>query len=84
MRKEVQQFVNANSEMKRFLREQPQWYRKLGRNPFLISSIEREMQVYYGKTFAHKIDRAQEGIQSAAMMLELLKIMGSNDGNMQE
>ncbi len=84
MRREVQQFVNANPETKRFVREQPQWYRMLGRNPYLISSIEKNMKEYYGKTFAQKIDRTHSGIQSASMLLELLSVMGTNDGNLQE
>lgn len=51
MRKEVQEFISANEERKRFIREQPIWYRRLSRKPDDLSSFQLEMMNFYEKPY---------------------------------
>lgn len=51
MRKEVQEYVFADEERRRFIREQPVWYRKLSRNPNDLSAFHLDMMNFMKKRF---------------------------------
>lgn len=51
MRKDVQEFIMADEERRRFIREQPIWYRRLGRNPDELAAFQLAMMNYYEKPF---------------------------------
>ena len=73
MRADIYQYIRSKPELHRFLRYQPYWYRKLGRNPGLLSEMEKEAKVYFGKTFPQRMDRLQDNMNMAMMMLEMMR-----------
>ncbi|MCY9374928.1 YlbE-like family protein [Bacillus sp. T17B1] len=79
MRKEVQEFISANEERKRFIREQPIWYRRLSRKPDDLSSFQLEMMNFYEKTIPHRVNQFTNGIQMAQMMMQMFHAMRTKD-----
>ncbi|MBU9720471.1 MULTISPECIES: YlbE-like family protein [Bacillaceae] len=73
MRPEVFQYIQQNTELHRFLRIHPSWYRKLSRDPSMLSQMEKEAKVFYGKTFPQRMDRLQNNMSMAMMLLEMMK-----------
>ncbi len=54
MRHEVLEYLQGQKDLKRFVREQPLWYRKLSRNPYDLQKLEIESLHYYKKTIPTK------------------------------
>ncbi|MCY7760254.1 YlbE-like family protein [Bacillus spizizenii] len=79
MRKEVQEFISANEERKRFIREQTIWYRRLSRKPDDLSSFQLEMMDFYEKTIPHRVNQLTNGIQMAQMMMQMFQAMRTKD-----
>jgi hypothetical protein len=79
MRKEVQEHIRANKELQRFIREQPQWFRKLSRNPNDLALLEINMMNYYQKTIPHKVQQFSNSIQMASMMIGMFQAMKQQD-----
>ncbi|MBM7095894.1 MULTISPECIES: YlbE-like family protein [Alteribacter] len=76
MRTEVIQHIRTQPELWKYLRMHPEWYRKLGRNPGLLSEMEKEAKVFYGKTFPQRMDRIQNNVNLAAMLFDMVRQMG--------
>jgi YlbE-like protein len=79
MRKEIQEQIRSNKELQQFIREQPQWFRKLSRNPNDLESLEMEMMNYYQKTIPHKVQQFSNSIQMASMMMGMFQAMRQQD-----
>lgn len=79
MRKEVQDMIAANEETKKFIREQPHWYRKLSRNPKDTESMQLAMMNHYQKTIPHKVAQFSNSVQMASMMLGMFQSMRQQD-----
>ncbi len=79
MRKEVQEYIFANEERKRFIREQPIWYRRLSRKPDDLSTFQLEMMNFYEKTIPHRVNQFTNGIQMAQMMMQMFQAMRTKD-----
>lgn len=79
MRKDVQEFILADKERKRFLREQPIWYRRLARKPDDLASFQLEMMDFYEKTIPHRVNQFTNGIQMAQMMMQMFQAMRTKD-----
>lgn len=79
MRKEVQDMIAANEEIKKFIREQPHWYRKLSRNPKDTESMQLAMMNHYQKTIPHKVAQFSNSVQMASMMLGMFQSMRQQD-----
>ncbi|MBU9711245.1 YlbE-like family protein [Evansella tamaricis] len=77
MRPEVYQYIKQDRELHHFLRVNPKWYRKLSRDPSLLSQMEKDSKVFYGKTFPQRMDRIQNNMNMAMMMLEMMKNFNS-------
>ncbi|MDG5788318.1 YlbE-like family protein [Evansella sp. AB-P1] len=73
MRTEVYNYVRSQPDLHRFLRYNPMWYRKLSRNPFSLKEMEKEAKIFHGKTFPQRMDRLQNSMNMAVMMLEMMK-----------
>jgi hypothetical protein len=79
MRKEIQEHIRAKKERQTFIREQPQWFRKLSRNPNDLDSLEIEMMNYYQKTIPHKVQQFSNSVQMAQMMIAMFQTMRQQD-----
>ncbi|ADC48239.1 MULTISPECIES: YlbE-like family protein [Alkalihalophilus] len=74
MRAEIQQLLNERPELRQFIRQNPIWYRKLGRDPSLIPALEKEANFFYGKTIPQRVEKMQNHLGLAMMMIEMLKM----------
>ncbi len=75
MRKDVLEYINQQKELKKFIREQPLWYRKLSRNPNDLQKLEIESLHYYKKTIPHQVEKLTNNVQMASMMFYMLQSM---------
>lgn len=73
MRQEVQLYLSQRPETKQFVRNNPQWYRYLSRNPQSVLQLEEQVKYYYGKTFPQKLDRFQDNLNMAMMLFNVVK-----------
>ncbi|WP_368506091.1 YlbE-like family protein [Alkalihalophilus sp. As8PL] len=71
---EIQQLLNERPELRQFIRQNPIWYRKLGRDPSLIPELEKEANFFYGKTIPQRVEKMQNHLGLAMMMIEMLKM----------
>ncbi len=77
MRKEISQYIEQNKELQSFIREQPQWYRSLSRNPTQIQSLEIASLHYYKNTIPHKVEKFTNGVQMASMMMGMFQALNN-------
>jgi hypothetical protein len=76
VRKEIREYLNARPDLKYFIREKPEWYRKLSRNPFSVAELEEGAKVFYGRTFGQRVDRFHQQLQNFGMLMDLISVMG--------
>lgn len=75
MRLEVQQYLyEQQPELRQFIRQHPNWYRKLSRDPSQISLLEKEANQFYGRTFPQRVEKMQESLGLIMMVMEMLKL----------
>ncbi|MFY4773746.1 YlbE-like family protein [Metabacillus sp. RGM 3146] len=79
MRKEIQEYIQSSPDLIKFMREQPQWYRKLARNPNDTKALNVAMMNHYQKTIPHKVAQFSNSIQMASMMLGMFQSMKQQD-----
>lgn len=79
MRKEIQEYIQSSPDLIKFMREQPQWYRKLSRNPNDTEALQVAMMNHYQKTIPHKVAQFSNSIQMASMMLGMFQSMKQQD-----
>jgi hypothetical protein len=75
MRRDVLEYLNRQKELKKFIREQPLWYRKLSRNPYDLQTLEISSLHYYKKTIPHQVEKFTNNVQMASMMFYMLQSM---------
>ncbi|MDQ0972814.1 hypothetical protein F4694_002072 [Bacillus niacini] len=75
MRRDVLEYLNRQKELKKFIREQPLWYRKLSRNPYDLQTLEIASLHYYKKTIPDKVEKFTNNVQMASMMFYMLQSM---------
>ena len=69
----LQNRINADINLKRFLRENSYWYKILNRNENSFSEFVSEMKVKYKLTTSDKINRTIDNIGMLQSFLEVLK-----------
>jgi len=79
MRSDVYEYIQANYDLKRFLREKPIWYRYLSRNPGQLENMHIDMMHYYKKTIPHKVSSFSQSLQLVSMMLGMMDAMRQQD-----
>lgn len=77
MRKDIREYIQQSEELQKFLREQPQWYRTLSRNPTEIQKLEVASLHYHKKTIPHHVEKFSNGVQMASMMMSMFQAMNS-------
>lgn len=77
MRKDIIEQLRANKELMDFVRDQPQWYRKLSRDPRDLYSAQIAALHHYEKTIPHKVQKFTNSVQMASMMMHMFSSMNS-------
>jgi hypothetical protein len=75
MRKDVLEYIESQKDLKKFIREQPIWYRKLSRNPYDLRAVEIESLNYYKKTIPDQVNKFTNSVQMASMMFHMFQAM---------
>ncbi len=79
MRPDIIKIVRSNETYKKYLREQPYWYRKLSRDPASIREFDLNSKDYFKQTIPHKVASLSEKLQMASMMVGMFQVMREND-----
>ncbi|WP_078430637.1 YlbE-like family protein [Alkalihalobacterium alkalinitrilicum] len=74
MRNDINMLLRSQPELKQFIRQHPQWYRKLSRDPYQIKQLELEANQFYGKTFPQRMEKIQSNLQLAMMLVQMLQM----------
>ncbi|WP_243289994.1 YlbE-like family protein [Bacillus sp. FJAT-47783] len=79
MRRDLYEYIQSDPDLKKFIREQPHWYRKLSRNPSQIENMQIEMLNFYKKTIPHKVSGLSQSLQLVEMMMGMMGSMMKQD-----
>ncbi|GIN83830.1 hypothetical protein J6TS2_02160 [Heyndrickxia sporothermodurans] len=77
MRKDIMEYIYSKNELKQFLRRQPMWYRKLTRHPEELDKFEIASLHYFEKTIPQRVEKFNNGLQMASMMMNMIQGMSS-------
>ncbi|GKU82356.1 YlbE-like family protein [Niallia sp. NCCP-28] len=75
MRPTIKEYISQSPELQKFIREQPQWYRELSRNPNELEAFEVASLHYYKKTIPDHVAKFSNGVQMASMMVSMFQAM---------
>lgn len=70
---DVQLKINSDLKLKRYIRENPIWYKRLNRNPLLFKDFTMEMKDRYKLRTSDKINKALDNISMMQAFLDVLK-----------
>ncbi len=73
MRKEVYDYISSRPDLLEFIRDEPEWYRRLSRNPERLGEFIQAARVYHGRTWPARIERLANHVQMAQMMFFMLQ-----------
>ena len=69
----LQNKINSDINLKRFLRENSYWYKILNRNEKTFPQFVQEMKIKYKLTTSDKINRTIDNISMIQSFLDVLK-----------
>lgn len=69
----LQNKINSDINLKRFLRENSYWYKALNRNENVFLEFVNDMKVKYKLTTSDKINKTIDNISMIQSFLEVLK-----------
>lgn len=75
MRKDVNEYLENQKDLRKFIREQPLWYRKLSRNPYDLQAMEVASLHHYKRTIPHQVEKFSNSVQMASMMFHMFQSM---------
>jgi hypothetical protein len=75
VRQEIYELLQSQEDLKRFIREQPIWYRRLTRNPADVEAFELAMLHHYKKTIPDRVVKFQNQVQMASLMIDVFQVM---------
>ncbi|MCM3759321.1 YlbE-like family protein [Alkalihalobacillus oceani] len=74
MRRDVLQVLQASPELRQYVRQHPVWYRRLARDPGQLQAMEKEANYFYGRTLPQRVEKMQNQLGLAMMMIEMLRM----------
>ncbi|WP_369902911.1 YlbE-like family protein [Bacillus manliponensis] len=81
MRAEILEYIRADEDLERYIREQPYWYRKLSRNPDDKEAFELAAMQYLKKTIPDKVAKFQNQLSVASLMIDMFQYMRQQNGS---
>ncbi|HEX6594820.1 MAG TPA: YlbE-like family protein [Bacillota bacterium] len=72
MDSQTYRYLKNHPQLLDFVRLHPIWYRLLSRDPALIKQLEKEAKVFYGNTLSQKMNRVNEHVQMAALLMQFV------------
>jgi hypothetical protein len=77
MRKDLLERIQQRKDLQEFIRIQPQWYRKISRDPRELEAMEIAALHFYERTIPHQVQKFTNGVQMASMMMQMFANMNS-------
>lgn len=71
----VYQYLESREDLLKFMRMNPKWYRKITRDPSVLSQMEQESKYYFGKTTTQRIERFNNQLQMVQMLMQMAQAM---------
>ncbi|WP_058307002.1 YlbE-like family protein [Gracilibacillus massiliensis] len=71
MEPETYRLIQQREDLWRFIRNNPEWYRYLTREPDRISELELKSKQYFGKTLPQRLEKTQQNIQMIRLLMEM-------------
>lgn len=70
------QFIQGQPKLLEFVRNNPIWYRYLLRDGIKrIPELEKEAKIFYGQTFSGRLNRINDQVQMASMLINVANIL---------
>ncbi len=73
LRQDIYSYIEADKDLLNYLRLNPIWYRKLMRQPQLISDFQTESKFFFRKSIPDRVNQFSNGVQAASMMLSMFR-----------
>lgn len=70
---ELQLKINSDPRLKMFIREYPNWYKTLNRNPLAYNSFVNDMKEKYKLTTSDRLNKTLNNISMLQTFLEVLR-----------
>lgn len=70
---ELQLKINSDQRLKAFIREYPNWYKLLNRNPTLYKDFVNDMKEKYKITTSDRLNKTLNNISMLQTFLEVLR-----------
>ncbi|MBM7692391.1 hypothetical protein JOC77_001821 [Peribacillus deserti] len=77
MRKDLFEIIEGKEDLKKYLRLQPIWYRRLTRNPQQLQKMETEAAYFFKKSIPDRVSQLTNGVQMASMMISMFQTMNA-------
>lgn len=72
----IYHYLRTNPELLEFIRQNPVWYRYLGRDGRgRMNDLEKEAKIFYGQTFSGRLNRVNDRVQMASMLINVANIL---------
>ncbi|MCM3587066.1 YlbE-like family protein [Mesobacillus maritimus] len=78
MRRDILEQIKKQKELHEFLRLNPNWYRRLARDPRELRTMEIAAMNFYGRTIPQQVQKFSNGVQMANMMFHMFANMNSS------
>lgn len=76
MESAIYQYLRTKPELLEFMRHQPIWYRYLSRDGAKrLAELEKEANIFYGKTFSGRLSRVNDQVQMASMLINVANML---------
>ena len=70
---ELQLKINSDQRLKQFIRQYPNWYKLLNRNPYLYKDFVNDMKEKYKLTTSDRLNKTLDSISMLQTFLEVLR-----------
>lgn len=71
MEPETYQVVQQREDLWRFIRNHPEWYRYLTRDPNRLKELELTSKQFYGKTMPQRLQKTQQNMQMLSLLMQM-------------
>ncbi|KGX88569.1 YlbE-like family protein [Pontibacillus litoralis] len=75
MQPRVYQYLESKPELLRFMRMNPKWYRRVTRDPSVLSLIEQESKYYFGQTTPQRMEKMTNQLQMVQTLIQMAQAM---------
>ncbi|GGC80430.1 hypothetical protein GCM10007216_08740 [Thalassobacillus devorans] len=75
MQAENYRFLQENEERLAFIRMNPEWYRKLTRDPGQQTVFDKEMKRFFGRTPIQRVEKIGNQLQMMNMLVQMARAM---------